>query len=140
MTEEDIILAGWALPGAGVPSDAPSFDYRDLLGRSAELQPVGENIVLDDWLPRQSTLTRQIALEDWGIDWLVLQFDEPIEYMNRRYDYSIIRARWFGVPVGSDFCPVFLLLDKDRVLDERDIYSSSQFQFVSWGKVVLVGN
>lgn len=140
MTEDDIILAGRALPGAGVPSDAPSFDYSDLLGQTAELQPARENRVLDALLPRQGTLTRQIALDDWGTDWLVLEINEPILYDNYSHEYLIIRARWAGVPIGSDFCPVFVLLDQDKILDQRTSYASSQFQFESWGKVVLVGD
>jgi hypothetical protein len=37
-------------------------------------------------------LTKQLALDDWGTDWLVLHFDEPLEYDNASHAYVLIRV------------------------------------------------
>ena len=95
----------------------------------------GENMCLDAQLPRKGIFQRQIKLSDWGEDWLVLEFDIPLEYKNKTYDYSIIRSRWVGTPIGSEFCPVFVLLDPEQSLINMTEWSSKNFDFASWGQV-----
>lgn len=136
-TPKDAIRAGRALPGAGVASNAPSYDYADLLSKRVVLRGSGENVTFDALLPRAGVLVRQIALEDWGRDWLVLQFDNHFGYDGSRVDYCLVRARWLGVPIGSEFCPVFVLTDKERALNASEHWHSSEFQFVDWGSVEL---
>jgi hypothetical protein len=126
-----------AIPGPGVPNSAPSYDYSSLLGQHLTLHPAGENIHLDSFLPRKGKGTRQVALEGWGTDWLVFKFDEPFEYKRDRLEYCLIRARWFGCPIGSEFCPVFVLIDPARALSTKSQWSSKDFVFESWGKVTL---
>jgi hypothetical protein len=134
---KDAIRVGRALPGAGVPSSAPRYDYADLLGKRAVIRGGGENITFDAQLPRAGVLVKQIALDDWGSDWLVLHFDDGFEYDGSHVGYCLVRARWLGVPIGSEFCPVFVLTDARRALSAGDHWQSSAFQFINWAFVEL---
>jgi hypothetical protein len=120
-----------------VPSKAPSYDYAALLGKIATLKPCGENVSFDAGLPRAGTLTRQIGLGDWGDDWLVMTFEEPLNYKGEPVPYCLIRARWNGCPVGSEFCPVFVLTDAHGAVTRKNQLASSDFQFVSWAEIEL---
>lgn len=135
MGAENTIRAGYALPGPGVTSSAPSHDYSALLGQVAILKPCGENMSFDVSLPRSGVLTRQIALDDWGTDWLVMIFHEPLPYDGAHLPYCLVRARWSGCPVGSEFCPVFVLTDTHGAIKQKDHWGSSDFQFVSWAEI-----
>lgn len=135
MSAETDIHAGYALPGPDVASAAPSHDYAALLGRAATLKPAGENARLDAVLPQRGLLTRQIALANWGSDWLVVTFAEPFDYDGVQVCYCLIRARWVGHPVGADFCPVFVLIDKEDALSSKRHWSSKDFQFIAWADV-----
>ena len=138
MTGKAPIRVGKALPGPGIPHVEAGYDYSAILGRMADLKPSGENRSFDASLPRRGTLIRQLALTDWGKDWLVMSFLEPFEYDSTSVNYCLIRARWIGCPIGSKFCPVFVLTDKERVLATERLWSSQVFQFVSWAEVELV--
>ena len=138
MSAENTIRAGNALPGPGMSSSAPGYDYAALLGKVATLKPCGENASLDASLPRNGILTRQLALDDWGDDWLVMSFHEPLDYEGARLPYCLIRARWNQCPVGSDFCPVFVLTDTHDAIAAKQHWVSADFQFVSWGEIELV--
>ena len=138
MSAENAIRAGYALPGPGASFSAPSYDYATLLGHVAKLKPCGENASLDDSLPRNGVLARQIALGDWGNDWLVFIFQEPLTYQGAQLSYCLIRARWNGCPIGSEFCPVFVLTDVDGALARKDHWTSSDFQFVGWAEIEIV--
>jgi hypothetical protein len=122
-----------------VPSSAPSHDYTRILGCQAILKPSGENVDLDSLLPRCGTLGPQIALADWGSDWLVFTLGEPLQYDGAPVLRLLIRGRWVGCPIGSDFCPVFVLTDRNDALSIRDWWSSKEFQFVSWAEVEVIG-
>jgi len=137
MNQDNTIKVGRALPGAGVQSSVSDqkFDYSNLIGKKATLMGCGENISLDAQLPRKGTFQRQIKLSDWGEDWLVLEFDMTLEYKNKTYDYTLIRSRWVGTPIGSEFCPVFVLLDPELSLINMADWSSKNFDFASWGQV-----
>lgn len=129
---------GLALPGPGVSFPSPSHSYVEVIGRRAVLKPSGENIELDQHLPRRGSLSRQVALADWGDDWLVMVFDTAFEYGGCSVSYCLIRARWVGCPIGSDFCPVFVLTDNHDSLSSRASWTSKDFQFVSWGEVQVL--
>jgi len=58
-----------------------------------------------------------------------------LEYKNKTYDYTLIRSRWVGTPIGSEFCPVFVLLDPELSLINMADWSSKNFDFASWGQV-----
>jgi hypothetical protein len=135
MTAGNHIRAGYALPGPGVPSDAPAYDYSALLGRTGELRPSGENSRFDKFLPRHGRFIRQVALADWGSDWLVFELAEPFSYEETSVSYCIIRARWTGCPIGSEFCPVFVLTDNRHALSMQHHWSSKDFQFTAWAEV-----
>ena len=137
MKDDNQIRSGMAIPGAGVPSSAPSYNYSHLLGSHLTLHGVGENISLDSFLPRKGKVTRQITLENWGTDWIVFQFDESFEYKGERLDYCLLRGRWFDHPIGSEFCPVFVLTDPRKSLGAKSQWSSKDFSFESWGEVTL---
>jgi hypothetical protein len=126
---------GFALPGPGMTGPKSGYDYAHVIGRAATVEPCGENISLDPFLPRRGTLVRQLALADWGSDWLVFTLDEPFEYRGSMIRTFLIRARWVGHPIGSDFCPVFLLLDRQNSLCAKEQWVSQDFQFESWAKV-----
>jgi len=132
MSAEDTIRAGHALTGSGTSSNTLSYDYAALLGKVATLKPCGENVSFDSYLPRIGIFTRQIALGDWGDDWLVMTFEEPFDHKGDRVSYCLIRVRWDGCPVGSEFCPVFVLTHVHGAIAEKRQWISSDFQFVSW--------
>jgi hypothetical protein len=78
---------------------------------------------------------RQIALEDWGRDWLVVGFNEAGEYKGTSIGKCLIRARWSGCPIGSEFATVFVLTDSRNAFGSRRAWRSSDFDFVSWAQV-----
>jgi hypothetical protein len=84
MSQGDTIKVGRAIPGPGIKTlvSEQIFDYSALLGSKATLLGCGENIILDAVLPVTGTLQRQIQLQNWGSDWLVLQFEQSICYEN----------------------------------------------------------
>ena len=125
------------MPGPGVPDEAAPYDYAPLIGRRIILGPSGEDSSLDSCLPRRATITREVAIRDWGGDWLVVELDEPFDYKRIRVEYCLIRARWPGHPVGSEFCPVFLVVDPDRALFKQSSWSSADFASFSWAEVQL---
>ncbi|MGA7273689.1 MAG: hypothetical protein WBX14_02490, partial [Candidatus Udaeobacter sp.] len=56
-----------------------SHDYADLIGSDFIVSdPDSSNFAA--FLPRTGTALRQIALEDWGSDWLVLRLNNSFEY------------------------------------------------------------
>ena len=85
MVTNNTIRAGYALPGPGAPNSEPTYDYSRFIGKRITLDKSGENESFDRHLPRSATVVRQIGLEDWGRDWLVLRFDEPPRSENARY-------------------------------------------------------
>jgi hypothetical protein len=137
MNPENLIRHGYALPGPGMPFNAPGYDYAQVLGRRARLKPSGENVSFDASLPRHGVLSRQLGLTDWGSDWLVMTFDEPFNHNGIKVSYCLVRARWSGCPIGSEFCPVFVLTDPVGALMKNDSWTSADFQFISWGDVEL---
>jgi hypothetical protein len=137
MSAENTIRTGHALPGPGMPFSAPSYDYSTLLGQIAILKPCGENISFDAGLPRSGVLTQQLSLGDWGDDWLLMTFHEPLSYDRAHLPYCLVRARWNGCPVGSEFCPVFVLTDDQGAIEQKDHWVSSDFQFVSWAEIEI---
>ena len=125
------IRSGYALPGPGAPFSGPDHDYTTLLGRQAKLMPAGENIDLDAHLPRDGVFSQQLALSDWGTDWLVLTLNEPCPFGS----YFIVRARWLNHPIGSEFCPVFVLTDPQNSLKGKQQWASADFDFTSWATI-----
>jgi hypothetical protein len=96
------------------------------------------------YLPRKGTAIRQIALEDWGSDWLVLRLHNPFEYQLGtldtgfravRIDHFIVRSRWTGHPIGSQPTSVFLLLDTDHLLDTSEEFRSADFLHITWAMI-----
>lgn len=135
MATENTIRAGYALPGAGVTNSEPTYDYSRFIGKCITLDKSGENESFDRNLPRTGTVLRQIGLEDWGRDWLVLRFDEPFDYDGSAVHECLVRARWSGCPIGSEFSPVFVLTDPRNSLGTKQVWRSGDFNFVSWGEV-----
>lgn len=135
MATDNTIRAGYALPGAGVPCSEPTYDYSRLIGKRIVLDKSGENEAFDRHLPRAATAVRQIGLEDWGRDWLVLRLHEPFDYDGYSVGDCLVRARWSGCPIGSEFCPVFVLTDPQQSLGSKQAWVSADFAFVSWGEV-----
>jgi hypothetical protein len=103
-----------------------------------------QNEPFKEFLPRSGSISRQIALDDWGDDWFVFMLDEPFEYQLKtdepfrfklvQIDHFLIRSRWLGHPVGgSDETSVFILLDPENRIEHQDRFSSSDFIHICWG-------
>ena len=137
MDSEPKIRFGHALPGAGMPGSAPSYDYAHLIGRDVTVSYGDHNIAFERILPRDGKVCRQIALKDWGADWLVVELNEPIEYAGQSLQKILVRARWLGCPIGSEFALVFLLLDSRNAIDTQDEWVAADFDFACWAQVQL---
>ena len=110
-------------------------DYAGLLGRMARLTPGGENASFDALLPVRGTLSRQVALEDWGDDWLVLSLSAAMSYGGHEHHHVLVRSRWSGVPIGATPCSVFVLLDPRNAALKSALLRSSDFEHASWCQV-----
>ena len=120
-----------------------SHDYSHLIGSDLV---VGDS---DDhsfaaYLPRTGTVVRQIALDDWGTDWLALQLHEPFEYQLGSLDTGfrgvvitdfIVRSRLVGYPIGGDRTSVFVLIDPDHILSKKEQFTSRDFIHICWGMI-----
>ncbi len=121
-----------------------SYDYSHLIGTDLVVGYSDQNESFAAYLPRTGTVVRQIALEDWGSDWLVLQLHEPFHYQLGSLDTGfrgvvirdfIIRSRLVGYPIGGDQTSVFLLIDPDRVLSKKQEFTSRDFIHICWGMI-----
>jgi len=56
-----------------------SYDYTQLIGCDFTVTDA-DNSTFAVYLPRTGTAVRQIAVQDWGKDWLVLQLHDAFEY------------------------------------------------------------
>jgi hypothetical protein len=121
-----------------------SHDYLHLIGTDLIVGYTDQNESSSAYLPRSGTVVRQIALEDWGDDWLVLQLHEPFDYQLGsletgfrifRITHLIVRSRWVGHAIGVQKTSVFLLLDTDHVLDTKEQFRSTDFLHVAWGMI-----
>ena len=137
MATDNNIRAGNALPGAGMATSAPTYDYHDIIGKRLTLQPMGENVSFDAHLPRRGIAVKQRTLGDWGSDWIVLRFDQPFEYDDSVVRECLIRGKWWGCPIGSEFAPVFVLTDPKNHLDTKQSWTSADFEFVNWARVTV---
>ena len=100
----------------------------------------GDNEEIAKSLPRTGWVLRQIALSDWGSDWLHLELDEPITYQGSSYPECLIRSRWVGRSIGAEPVSVFLLLDPKRNLSKTSPWSSRDFSFVDWAMAKEIGS
>ena len=125
-----------------------SYDYADLI-RSEFVVSDSDSSSFAAFLPRAGTAVRQIALEDWGDDWLVIQLHEPFEYQLGSLDTGfravqierfLVRSRWAGHPIGSQPTSVFLLLDTSQLLDTNKTFRSADFLHVTWASISRLEN
>jgi hypothetical protein len=123
---------------------AQSHDYSHLIGTELTVGYADQNETFGAYLPRTGTAIRQITLEDWGSDWLVLQLHEAFEYQLGSLDtgfrlaqitHFLVRSRWAGHAIGARQTSVFLLLDVDHVLDTKKQFRSMDFIHICWGIV-----
>jgi hypothetical protein len=121
-----------------------SHDCSYLIGSDLKVGYADQNESFAAYLPRTGTVVRQITLEDWGGDWLVLQLHEPFEYQLGSLDAGfrgttvtrfLVRSRWAGHVIGAQQTSVFLLLDFDQMLDTREQFRSADFLHVCWGMI-----
>jgi hypothetical protein len=103
-----------------------------------------QNESFKQYLPRSGSITRQISLEDWGDDWFVFALDEPFEYQLKiaepvhfklvQVDHFLIRSRWDEHPIGGrDQTALFILIDPDNRIQQRERFSSKDFIQICWG-------
>jgi hypothetical protein len=120
-----------------------SHDYSHLIGSDLVVGDA-DNRSFAAYLPRAGRVVRQIALDDWGTDWLVLQLHEPFEYQLGSLDtgfrvsvitHFVVRSRLLGHPIGAQRTSVFLLLDADHVLDTKQQFRSTDFIHISWAMI-----
>lgn len=121
-----------------------SHDYGYLIGSDLRVGYADQNESFAAYLPRTGTVVRQITLEDWGCDWLVLQLHEAFEYQLGSLDtgfrativtHFLVRSRWAEHAIGAQQTSVFLLLDADHVLDTKQQFRSTDFIHACWGMV-----
>jgi hypothetical protein len=120
-----------------------SHDYSHLIGNQLVVGYGDHNDAFAAHLPRSGTVARQIALEDSGSDWLVLQLADPFEYPGSpdtgfralAVTHFIVRSRWAGCPIGGPQTSVFVLIDPDRVLDTKERFRSTDFIHIAWGMI-----
>jgi hypothetical protein len=120
-----------------------SYDYSHLIGGDFTVSDA-DNSTFAAYLPRTGTAVRQIALEEWGSDWLVLQLHKPFDYQLGSLDTGfrgvritqfILRSRLVGQPIGSEWTSVFVLLDPDHLLDTKLHFRSTDFIHVTWAMI-----
>ena len=123
-----------------------SHNYADLIGCDFIVAD-SDNSSFAAFLPRTGTAVRQIALEDWGSDWLVLRLHNPFEYQLGSLDTGfravqieqfIIRSRWVGQPIGPQSTSVFVLLDADQLLNTNEVFRSADFLHITWAMISRV--
>jgi hypothetical protein len=121
-----------------------SHDYTHLIGSQLTVGYGDHNDAFAVYLPRTGTVVRQIALEDWGSDWLILQLVDPFDYQLGSLHtgfravvitHFLIRSRWDGCPIGARQTSVFLLLDPDRLLETKHTFRSTDFLHICWGTI-----
>jgi hypothetical protein len=121
-----------------------SHDYSHLIGCDLAVGYADQNESFAAYLPRTGRVARQITLEDWGSDWLVLQLDEPFGYQLGSLEtgfraatvtHFLVRSRWPGHAIGAQQTSVFLLLDADHVLDTKQQFRSTDFVQACWGMI-----
>ena len=79
------------------------------------------------------SISRRIALEDWGDDWYLVDLDQPILFNDVNHTQVLIRSRMEGRALG-DVNPtwVFVLLIPDQAALEQPRLSSKDFYHVTW--------
>ena len=121
-----------------------SHDYTHLIGTELAVGYADQNDAFAAHLPRTGAVVRQIAIDDWGSDWLLLHLNEPFEYQLGSLDtgfralavtHFLVRSRWAGSPIGGQQTSVFLLIDPDRVFETKQHYSSADFIHICWGMI-----
>jgi hypothetical protein len=119
-----------------------SHDYSHLIGTELTVGYADQNESFASYLPRTGSVVRQITLDDWGADWLVLRLHEPFNYQLGSLDaglrvahitHFVVRSRWHGHPIGARQTSVFLLLDADCALEKEQDYCSADFIHICWG-------
>ena len=121
--------------GLGARNASGTYDYTHVLGRLAKLLPGGESTSFDALLPVHGTLSRQVALEDWGSDWLVLSLEQSLCVGGNEYHHVLVRSRWAGVPIGVMPCSVFVLLDPRGAALKGVLLRSSDFEQAPWSQI-----
>jgi len=120
-----------------------SHDYTQLIGCDFTVTDA-DNSTFAAYLPRTGTAVRQIAVQDWGKDWLVLQLHDAFEYQLGSLDtgfravditHLIVRSRWIGRPIGPQRTSVFVLLDPDHLLDSNQQFRSADFIHITWAMI-----
>ena len=123
---------------------AQFYDYSELIGSQLELGYSDQNEKFAGFFPRRGTVTRQVDLEDWGSDWLILQLDEPFDYQLGSLEtglrgilvtHLIVRSRLASYPIGEKQTSVFVLLDPDNIVHTKDHFRSTDFVQAFWGVI-----
>jgi hypothetical protein len=79
-------------------------------------------------------VVRQIALQDWGDNWYLLDLEQDFEYNGQRHNHALIRSRWEGYEVGgNDETSVFILLLRDPSVLDKPTLESADFEHAAWG-------
>ena len=110
-----------------------------MTGQRLRLEYFDQNEDFRSLLPRDGTVLRQLSLSDWGDDWYVVEFDEPLDYGNRQFSHVLVRSRWAGYAIGDPAgTSVFLLLPRSEdALDQRSP-TSYDFDHVAWATAIPV--
>jgi hypothetical protein len=119
-----------------------SHDYSHLIGTELTIGYADQNEGFASYLPRTGTVVRQITLDDWGTDWVVLQLHEPFDYQLGSLEtgfraahitHFVVRSRRHGHPIGPQQTSVFLLVDANCALEKKQHYCKADFIHICWG-------
>ncbi len=90
-------------------------------------------------LPRMGSVERFVQSRD-SRRWVLLRFDEALEYKNCNYARCLLQSRWKGYEIaGEEMTSVFILL----VGDEQDVsegFEVKDFYHVAWGMIPANGS
>ena len=120
------------------------YDYAHLIGSELCVGYCDQNESFASFMPLSGTAIRQVTIQDWGTDWLVLLLNGPFDYQtfSPQHGYRgpsvshiLIRSRWAGYPIGGEQTSVFVLLDIEHVLDTKTTYVATDFLHICWGMV-----
>jgi hypothetical protein len=116
-----------------------------MLGNQIKVEYAEGTESLRHLLPSSGLIVREVALEDWGAGWYLIQLDEQFDYQHKiaepyvfremRIGHLLIKSRWEGMKIGDAPTSVFALLVPEVSIFETGKVSSKDFVHAGWGVV-----
>jgi hypothetical protein len=87
------------------------------------------------------TVARQLAIEDWGDNWSLVDLEAPFSYGGLEHSHMVVKSRWQGYNLGGrEPTSIFILLVPDPKVLEKASVCSSDFEQAAWGMAERVAN